>query len=331
MEARRRGYRQRRAAPPGPGYPLTNLTQLMSQPASEPALAPASAPSLRHLPRRYLALGLIIVAIILLGALVIVRDNSGPGSTSTMETFSPASSSLVSSLAAVPASVFDTVGVTSPTIPLTPLHAAGGNAPVWQATVNGGPALPVVFFYGAEFAPYAAAERWPLILALSRFGTFNQLGLMQSSSTSAFANVSTFTFWNASYASRYMILESVERYSALNPTGARYLSLQTPDARQSAAVAAYGTSANTFPLIDVGNRFVLDGSGFSPAVLAGMSQDQIAGVLTSPAAPLTQAVVAAANEITAAICSVDGNKPDAVCESRGVDAADQALKIAPTH
>ena len=70
---------------------------------------------------------------------------------------------------------------------------------MWLATVNGGPPLPVVFFYGAEFAPYAAAERWPLILALSRFGTFNQLGLMQSSSTTAFANLSTFTFWKVSY------------------------------------------------------------------------------------------------------------------------------------
>ena len=94
--------------------------------------------------------------------------------------------------------------------------------------MNGGPPLPVVFFYGAEFAPYAAVQRWPLILALSRFGTFNQLGLMQSSATTAFANLSTFTFWNVSYASRYVILESVERYSSLNPTGARYLGLQTP-------------------------------------------------------------------------------------------------------
>ena len=218
MKARRRGYRQRRAAPPGRGYPLANLTQLMSQPASEPALAPVSAPGLRHLPRRYLALGLIVVAIVLLGALVLVRDNSGPESTSTVETFNPASSSLVSSLAAVPSTVYDTVGVTSPTIPITPLHAADRNAPVWRATVNGGPPLPVVFFYGAEFAPYAAAERWPLILALSRFGTFHQLGLMQSSATTAFANLSTFTFWNASYVSHDVILESVERYSALNPT-----------------------------------------------------------------------------------------------------------------
>jgi hypothetical protein len=331
MEARRRGYRQRRAAPPGPRYPLTNLTQLMSQPASEPVPAPASASGLRHLPRRYLALGLIIVAIVLLGALVLVRDNSGPGSTSTVETFNPASPSLVSSLASVPSSVYDSVGVTSPTIPITPLVAAGHNAPVWLAPVNGGPHLPVVFFYGAEFAPYAAAERWPLILALSRFGTFNQLGLMQSSSTTAFANVSTFTFWKASYVSHHVVLQSVERYSALNPTGARYLGLQTPDARQAAAIASYGTSATTFPLLDVANRYVLDGSGFSPAVLTGVSQDQIAGFLSSPTAPLTQAVIAAANEITAAICSVDGNKPDAVCESRGVLAADQALKITPAH
>ncbi len=194
---------------------MTNLTQLMSQPASEPAQAPAPAAGLRNLPRRYLALGLIIVAIVLLGALVLVRDDSGPGSTSTVETFNPAPSSLVSSLASVPSSVYDTVGVASPAIPLTPPHPASGNAPVWLATVNGGPRLPVVFFYGAEFAPYAAAERWPLILALSRFGTFHQLGLMQSSSTTAFASLSTFTFWKTSYVSHDVKLESVERYSVV--------------------------------------------------------------------------------------------------------------------
>ena len=180
MEARRRGYRQQEAAPPERGHPLTNLTRSMSQPASEPA----SAPALRHIPRRYLALGLIIVAICLLGALVLVRDNSGPSTTSTVETFSPAPSSLVSTMASVPASVYDAVGVSSPANPVqAPRPAGNGNAPLWLATVDGGPPLPVVFFYGAEFAPYAAVQRWPLILALSRFGTFNQLGLMQSSAT----------------------------------------------------------------------------------------------------------------------------------------------------
>ena len=100
----------------------------------------------------------------------------------------------------------------------------------------------------------------------------------------------------------------------LEPDGARYLSLQTPDARQSAAIASYGTSPTTFSLLDVANRYVLDGAAFTPGVLAGLSQDQIAGDLSMPASPLTQAVVGAANEITAAICSVDGERPDAVCE-----------------
>jgi hypothetical protein len=336
MEARRSGYRQQEAAPPERGHPLANLTRSMSQPATEPA----SAPALRHIPRRYLALGLIIVAICLLGALILVRDNSGPSTTSTVETFSPAPSSLLSTITSVPGSVYDAVGVSSPDNPVQPLQPAGnGSAPLWQATADGDAPQPVVFFYGAEFAPYAAVERWPLIMALSRFGTFNQLGLMQSSATTAFANLSTFTFWNASstpssapeYTSKYLIFESVERYSSLNPTGGRYLRLQAPNARQAAAIAAYGASPNTFALTDVANRFVLNGSSFAPGVLSGLTQSQIAGNLSTPASPLTQAVVAAANEITAGICAVDGDKPDAVCTSKGVLAADEVLKITPPH
>jgi hypothetical protein len=292
---------------------------------------PATGSTLRQVPRRYLALGLIIVAIFLLGALVLVRDHFAPTSSPTTETFSPASSSLVSTLATVPGAVYDSVGVSSPANPITPLRATSGsgNAPMWMATVNGGPPEPVVFFYGAEFAPYAAAERWPLVLALSRFGTFRQLGLMQSSATTAFANVSTFTFSDAYYTSSHVILEPVERYSSLNPTGSQYLSLQTPDARQRAAISGYGSSATTFPLLDVGNRWVLNASSFTPGVLLGLTQDQIAGDLSSPQSPLTQAVVSAANEITATICAVDGQKPGSVCSSRGVVAADQALKITP--
>ena len=76
---------------------------------------------------------------------------------------------------------------------------------------------------------------------------------------------------------------------------------------------------------------MLDGASFSPAVLAGVTQEPDRGLPDLTGRPLTQAVVAAANEITAAICSVDGSKPDAVCESRGVLAADAALKNTPTH
>ena len=303
---------------------------------SLPASAPVSPTTLRHIPRRYLALGLIVVAIILLGALVLVRDNSGPSTTSTVETFNPAPSSLVATMTSVPASVYDAVGVSSPANPVqAPLPTGNGTAPLWLATADDGPPLPVVFFYGAEFAPYAAVQRWPLILALSRFGTFNELGLMQSSGTTAFADLSTFTFWNASstpsYTSKYLIFESVERYSSLNPTGGRYLSLQRPDAKQAAAIASYGQTPDTFALTDVANRYVLSGASFAPGVLAGLSQSQIAGDLSTPASPLAQAVVTAANEITASICAVDNDKPGAVCDSHAVSVADQQLRITPPH
>ena len=79
------------------------------------------------------------------------------------------------------------------------------------------------------------------------------------------------------------------------------------------------------------NRYVLNGASFAPGVLAGLSQSQIAGNLSTPASPLTQAVVTAANEITASICAVDNDKPDAVCDSRAVVAADEELKITPPH
>jgi hypothetical protein len=306
-------------------------TDFEPAPTAAPEGAPATGSALRHVPRRYLALGLIIVAIFLLGTLILVRDHYAPTSSPTTEAFSAAPQSLLSTLHSLPQSVYDTVGVSSPANPITPLRPTtkSGDAPMWLASVDNGSPEPVVFFYGAEFAPYAAAQRWPLILALSRFGSFRQLGLMQSSQTTAFANVSTFTFYDTYYTSPYVILEPVERYSSLNPTGSKYLPLQQPDARQSAAVAGYASSPTTFPLLDVANRWVLNASSFTPGALVGLSQDQIAGDLSSPQSPLTQAVVSAANEITASICSVDGQKPGNVCESRGVVAADQVLKITP--
>jgi len=313
---------------------------------SQTVQEPAPASLVRHLPRRYIALGLIIVAICLLGALVIVRDNAAPPSTSTVETFNGAPSSLISTLASVPTAVYDAVGVGSPSNPLTPMQATG-NSRSWYAATGSGDtgsgtgsgsgsgtgtagdskAKPVVFFYGAEFAPFAAAERWPLVLALSRFGTFDQLGLMQSSSSTAFADLSTFTFWQAKYSSKYLVLAHVERYSALNPTGGRYEKLETPNAREAASVAAYSSSPTNFALLDVANRWVLNGSSYSPTVLDGLTQSQIAGDLSSATSPLTQALLASANEITATICGADGQVPTSVCASKGVEAADDALKI----
>ena len=82
-----------------------------------------------------------------------------------------------------------------------------------------------------------------------------------------------------------MDLQAVERYSSLNPTGVGYMPLQTPTARQAASVAVYDTSATTFPLLDIANHYVLVGSSFSPSVLDGLTQSQVADDLAYPRQP----------------------------------------------
>jgi hypothetical protein len=288
---------------------------------------PADSPVVHTIPRRYAALGVIVLAIILVGALIVIRnhDNQADG-TSDVETLTPAPASLITSLGHVTASIASAVGVTSPGSPITP-PTATGNTALWLSSATGAGARPVVFFYGAEFAPYAAAERWPLVVALSRFGTFSVLGLMQSASSVAFSNTPTFTFWQVGYSSVWVDLQEVERYGSLNPTGGGFLPLQTPTTRQAASVAVYDSSTMTFPLLDIANHYVQVGSSFTPSVLGGLSQSEVAADLLIPASPVAQAILASANEITAAICTVTGQRPTAVCNAHGVDLADAKMGI----
>jgi hypothetical protein len=290
---------------------------------------PAEPPVVHTIPRRYVALGLIVLAIILVGALILIRNANQTNDTSDVETITPAPASMVTALTHLPASIANAVGVNDPSSVITP-PTATGNSSLWQSSEDGAGARPVVFFYGAEFAPFAAAERWPVIVALARFGTFSQIGLAQSSSSVAFSDTSTFTFWHVSYSSVWVDLQADERYGSLDPAGVGYIPLQSPTPRQAASVAVYDTSTKSFPLLDIANHYVLVGSSFSPSVLDGLSQSAIVADLAYPSSPVTQAVMTSANEITAAICTVTGQRPAAVCGAHAVLAADAKMKIHPT-
>ena len=76
----------------------------------------------------------------------------------------------------VPASVFNTVGVTSPVASVTPPQAVEGPAGADRRPARAAQKLPEVLYLGAEYCPYCAAQRWTTIIALSRFGTWSGLG-----------------------------------------------------------------------------------------------------------------------------------------------------------
>jgi hypothetical protein len=79
--------------------------------------------------------------------------------------------------------------------------------------------------------------------------------------------------------------------------------------------------------MDVDNKVLFSGSTYEPGGLTGQSQAEIASALKDPTNPVTQAIVGTSNYISAAICSATDQKPGSVCQSKGVTAAAEAMKL----
>ena len=81
-----------------------------------------------------------------------------------------------------------------------------------------------------------------------------------------------------------------------------------------------------FPFLDVTNRWATLDSTADPALVAGMSWQQIAAAMADPASNVGQAIDGGAELITAQICEADGGQPAHVCESSVVQLYQEALK-----
>jgi hypothetical protein len=271
----------------------------------------------------WIVVGVVVVAVA--GFVVAkVATSTKPGVSSVV------SATMAAELGQIPASVYDAVGINSPAVPVTPPTLAK-NQPLLSATSASGAKLPQVIYYGAEYCPFCAAQRWAAIVALSRFGTFTGLRTSGSSPTDVYPNTPTFSFVKSTYSSKYVVFTAVETQDVNhNP-------LQTATKLENYLLAKYDTapffpssgggSSLPIPFMDFGNLFLTSGASFNPGVLAGQTREQIAAGLKSPTSPITQAIIAAANYQTAAICKLTGNKPGNVCNSVAVKSAASKLGI----
>ncbi len=109
--------------------------------------------------------------------------------------------------------------------------------------------------------------RWPLVKALSRFGTFSGLGEMHSRpGEDGFQSLATYDLLHASYQSPYITLRKVEAADANgNP-------LQSPDGEESSLINQFDPQGS-IPFLFVGGRYVASLT-YSPGLLQGLSFQQ---------------------------------------------------------
>jgi hypothetical protein len=314
--AGRNGQNRRSATTSGKG----------GQRPARPKGAVASTRPPRRSPTALLTWGVVVLVLIVVIVLVVVKLTSSSPTASGPTGFVKSTPSVVSDVTNIPASVYNDVGITSSDVPVSPPTIVKGQPPL---TINGQPGL---FYFGAEYCPYCAAERWAMIASMSRFGTWTNLGDMVSSPTDVFPSTQTFTFAKAKFSSPYLAAQTVEFYSNQPTAAGGYTLLQPLTKAQRALVTTYdstkyfpGTQSGSFPFIDIGNKALVAGASFSPSILQGLSRTQIASALNDPKDPVTQAIIATSNYLSAATCNTNGMKPASVCNSKGVTTAAKKL------
>lgn len=248
------------------------------------------------------------VVVLVVGAVIFAALNAPKGAVTSAKTSGTISDALAKDLSSVSTASFDAVGLG--TAQGSVIKPAAGDV----ATKDG---KPRVIYVGAEFCPYCASERWSLVTALSRFGTFTGIDYAVSSPTDTPANIPTLSLKNAKYTSDVLSFES---YEVQDRNGQP---LQTEPDDVKAIQKASGQ--NGIPFVSYAGKGYQAGTAIDGAVFGDQPQDAIGEAMRTPSSDIAKAVLGGANLTTAKLCQLTGNKPADVCTSPGVTAAAAAL------
>ena len=185
------------------------------------------------------------MVLVIVVTLVVIKVAGGGGSSG---------GSVSSPAAGTPIPTAQTAKLTS--IPLSTLVAAPTTGLITSPQAIKDPKLtasgkPDLLFIGAEYCPVCATERWPMYVALAKFGTFSpQPGRIHSAVRDG--DIETITFYGTKYSSPYLTFTPVET-TTNEPNGNYYVTLQTPTAAQQKLWNAH-SSPPTFPWLDFGGK-----------------------------------------------------------------------------
>jgi hypothetical protein len=258
-----------------------------------------------------------VIVVVAIAAIVAIASTRKDNKTAAPVPTGKSAAAIVEQVTSIPTSVFDAVGAGTTSLPLQ-------HGTVSLAKVDG---KPQVFYVGAEFCPYCATQRWAVVAALGRFGTFSKLGLSHSSADDVFANTPTFTFHGSRYTSKYVAFTGVEtRTNELEASG-QYGALDPLTEAQGKVYAAENPGGG-IPFLDIDGQFVANGVGYKAEVLQGHSAKEIAAALRDPSSDIAKGALGTANVITAAICVSTDEKPADVCSSKAVQTIEKGFRNA---
>jgi hypothetical protein len=291
------------------GKGTRNRAQSARQRIAEQQAAARRAEKRRQL---FIAAGAVVVVVAVVVVFVVIKVTSGGSSSSTAAggvTGTPLPASVQKNIATVPDSALETVGTGSvPSYQSKPITTISGT----RLTADGKPEM---LYIGAEFCPYCAAMRWSMAVALSKFGTLSPLHGIHSSSTDVDPSTPTLTFYKSTYTSKYLTFTPVENETVSSTP------LQATTKAQQAIWVKYSPPGQLgYPFIDFGNKYLMSLPVYDPAVLSGLTWEQVAQQMRNPSTKVAQGVLGGANYITAAICKMTGNAPASVCSAPAVTA-----------
>jgi thiol-disulfide isomerase/thioredoxin len=293
------------------GKGTRNKAQSARQRIAEQQAAARKAETRR---RVFLAGGAVVVVIAIVVVFVVIKVSSGGSGGSAAEgvTGKPLPASVYKNVTTVPESALASVGTGS-------VFTSDSRSITGAALTAAG--KPEMLYIGAEFCPYCAAERWSMAVALSKFGTLSSpLHGIHSSSADTDPSTPTLTFYKSTYTSKYLTFTPVENQTVT------HAALQDTTAAQQALWVKYSPPNELgYPFIDFGNKYLINGPQFDPAVLAGLTWEQVAQQMRDPSSKVAQGVLGSANYITAAICQMTGNEPASVCSAASVTAIEGKL------
>jgi hypothetical protein len=247
-----------------------------------------------------LPVALVVLAIV---TMVVIKTTGGSATTAgsrATSTLTPGSHSTGTGngTTALPAGVLADVASVSPSTLAAIGDPSGLSLPAKitgkQAVLIASDGKPEVLYIGAEFCPFCAAERWAMVQALSRFGTFSGLSATHSSTSDEFPDTQTFSFYGSTYTSPYLDFTPVEEETN-QIVGGGYGALQQPTAAENSLlstfdVAPYTSEPGSIPFVDIGNQYLIVGASYNPQILQGLSMRDIAKDLNDPSSVVATAI-----------------------------------------